>query len=303
MKECSICMSLIDKKDRFCPFCGYLFRRKSPKPEMTQILLRMEQNSSFLGSSNLDWYYAVTFGIGLFLVLDAVFLLSHAIANRLKPTSMFVGLTILIVVAGISLAILRERLRYPRRKGNLLLKSRVLSGRIAKELEKIINIDNLLKNIYQPQIRAKVLDAKEKIESLVDSLITCKVNLDFLRLSNDYSIIDRANKAGAFTPELLSQAIAREDDKLKDWKTELQKGIDRPITLKAFTEKLELAKAFKEQISLNMVSTILSSTSRMGTESLSQGVPNSEEDIDQEIERINYEIDRLDAEFELEKLH
>jgi hypothetical protein len=302
MKECTICTSLMEDRDRFCPFCGYLFRRKPPSPDMAAILIRMEKNATFTGNRGLLWYFGGTFAIRLFLVIDGGFLLTAAIMNRLKPTPVFIGAVILLVVAAVAVTILREILRHPRKKGNLLLKSRILSGRIAVEQAKVKNIDKLLENIYQAPIRSKVTDARTKIERLVDSLIECKVNLDFLRFTNDYSIIDRANRTGAFNPESLSKILALEDTRLREWKTQLQTEIDRPIASESYAKKIELAKTFKEQISLAMVSNILTSTSLLSADSSHQDVLSNVKDIDQEIERINYELDRLSAEVELDKV-
>jgi hypothetical protein len=188
-----------------------------------------------------------------------------------------------------------------RRKDNLLSKGQILSARILTELSKIRDIDKLVENISQEQTRTKVLEARAKIESLVDSLIGCKVNLDFLRFANDYSVIENANRSHALQPERLRELLIDQDLKLWGWLSKLQEEFPRPVTLEYFTAKHDVARKLKERISLAMVSNILSSTTLLDAESSVQAMQSDEKDIDQEIERINYEIDRLNAEFELGK--
>ena len=267
----------MQETDRLCPICG-------------------DRNRHSPGTS------ALFLGLGLDLVVLLFGLLGISVLSSKG------GLILILLSLGAGVFLVRAlRIRMKKEgelkaEGNPLVKTQTLSKRIALELEKITSIDSLLDNIYRPQIRSKVVDGRAKIERLVDSLIRWKVNLDFLRFYNDYAVIDRANKAGVLQPDRLSQLLEREDDKLVDWKADLERQLDRPVTWECYEEKIALVKALKERISLGMVSNLLSSTTLLNTDSSAWDVQPSELDIDEEIGRITYEIDRLNAELELDKL-
>jgi hypothetical protein len=174
-------------------------------------------------------------------------------------------------------------------------KYKQLCLKIEQEIQRVEDISNLLVNIRNQTIRAKIEGILAKINGHIDSLIKCRCDIEYLRISISLNglLMDSKNIESA---ELVKYEAEFMQD-LVDAFSNIRNVYNRTYLESYFENKKSDLEQMIENMSVLFISSILSNTSIV--KELEYGPELSFKNLEENIDKINYEIDRLSAELSM----
>jgi len=170
-----------------------------------------------------------------------------------------------------------------------------ICGRIDEEIKRVGDIEALLGNVRNAETRRRVEDIVAKIRGYIESLIRCRVDLEFMKQAISLSAVkDEGRDLGS--GEILqfcSGVKAEFNASLEGIRSSYRmKSIDEYVGAKErdFEDSIE-------DLSIGLISSILARTSIVGRDL--GGFERDYKSLEDSIESINHEIDRLSAELAL----
>jgi hypothetical protein len=174
-------------------------------------------------------------------------------------------------------------------------KNRQLCAKIDQEILRIKDINNLLVNVRNETIKNKIRDIVQKINGYIDSLVKCRCDIEFIKIAGSLNALLVDSR------KISSEDLIDYDTKLKDELMnvllEIQESYSREYLKPYFQEKEEEFEKMIENMSVLLISSILSNTSIVNE--LEYSTESSYKNLEENIDNINYEIDRLSAELSM----
>lgn len=187
----------------------------------------------------------------------------------------------------------------PKRIRNILSKRNILFDQISSEREKVKNIKALLNNISKDTNKNKIQSIIDKMESLIDELLKCRINMEILKYSQGLCEIREAITKESLKAAEVDGLLREESTKYVEWIEKLKNSINSGNITEYVENRGETISSLKEEIALKVIAGILSSTNLAGATQSIEVESDNVDSIESEIQRINYEIDRLTAEISL----
>ena len=174
-------------------------------------------------------------------------------------------------------------------------KNKQLCNKIDQEIQRVNDIQNLLVNIKSATIKDKINDIVKKINGYIDSLVKCRCDIEFIKISGSLNaLLSDSRKIGS------EEILKYENDfkqELLDAFDEIQESYDRKYLDPYFEDKRKEFEKMIENMSVLLISSILSKTSIV--KELEYSSETNYKNLEENIDKINYEIDRLSAELSM----
>lgn len=171
-------------------------------------------------------------------------------------------------------------------------KNKQLCNKIDQEIQRVNDIQNLLVNIKSATIKDRINDIVKKINGYIDSLVKCRCDIEFIKISGSLNaLLSDSRKIGS------EEILKYENDfkqELLDAFDEIQESYDRKYLDPYFEDKRKEFEKMIENMSVLLISSILSKTSIV--KELEYSSETNYKNLEENIDKINYEIDRLSAE-------
>ena len=174
-------------------------------------------------------------------------------------------------------------------------KNKQLCKKIDQEIQRVNDIQNLLINIKSAMIKDKINDIVKKINGYIDSLVKCRCDIEFIKISGSLNaLLSDSRKIGS--EEILKYGNDFKQE-LLDAFIEIQESYDRGYLDPYFEDKRQEFEKMIENMSVLLISSILSKTSIV--KELEYSSETNYKNLEENIDKINYEIDRLSAELSM----
>ena len=174
-------------------------------------------------------------------------------------------------------------------------KNKQLCNKIDQEIQRVNDIQNLLVNIKSATIKDRINDIVKKINGYIDSLVKCRCDIEFIKISGLLNaLLSDSRKIGS------EEILKYENDfkqELLDAFDEIQESYDRKYLDPYFEDKRKEFEKMIENMSVLLISSILSKTSIV--KELEYSSETNYKNLEENIDKINYEIDRLSAELSM----
>ena len=174
-------------------------------------------------------------------------------------------------------------------------KNKQLCNKIDQEIQRVNDIQNLLVNIKSATIKDRINDIVKKINGYIDSLVKCRCDIEFIKISGSLNaLLSDSRKIGS------EEILKYENDfkqELLDAFDEIQESYDRKYLDPYFEDKRKEFEKMIENMSVLLISSILSKTSIV--KELEYSSETNYKNLEENIDKINYEIDRLSAELSM----
>jgi hypothetical protein len=174
-------------------------------------------------------------------------------------------------------------------------KNRQLCLKIDQENQRVNDIQILLENIKNNNVKQKINNIVIQIMGYIVSLVKCRCDIEFIRIStslNALMIDGRKIKS-----EELVKYCDEFKNELNNTFSEIKKLYNLDSLESYFEEKKVDMDKMIENISVLLISSILSNTSIM--KELEYNPESHYRTLEENIDKINYEIDRLSAELSM----
>jgi hypothetical protein len=195
----------------------------------------------------------------------------------------------------------RLRISKIKRVENILVKRNILFDKIKIEKEKVNNISLALVTVSSITNREKIETVKSKMEELIEELVQCRIDMEFVKFVGNFKAIKAFISASNDLKVInINEMLEKEQSQFIDWSEKL-KAIYNSAKGREFIKQKEMMfLTLKEEIALRLITGILSTTSLLKNEIEQYNIDGGIMDIEKDIQRINYEIDRLNGELTLQ---
>jgi hypothetical protein len=171
-------------------------------------------------------------------------------------------------------------------------KNKELYEKINQEIQRAEDINLLLGNVRDREMLGKITGIVAKIYSHVESLIRCRIDLEYIKILSSLNAMINEGKS------LKASEVLKYCGELRGAFQESFAGIREIHTTEDLSEymreKTGDLEAVVERMSILMISSILANASIVNE--LEYSVESDYRLLEENIDKINYEIDRLSAE-------
>jgi hypothetical protein len=171
-------------------------------------------------------------------------------------------------------------------------KNKQLCSKIDQEIQRVKDIENLLANIKNETIKDKIIGIIVQINGYIDSLVKCRCDIELYKIYGSLSALLVDSKK--ITSEDLVKYCNEFKEELHDTFREIKESYDRGYLEEYFEGKIKDLDKMIEDMSMLLISSILSNTSII--KELEYSPESDFKVLENNIDKINYEIDRLSAE-------
>ena len=174
-------------------------------------------------------------------------------------------------------------------------KNEKLCRKIDQEIKRINDIELLLKNIKDEQLIFKIQTVIVQISGYIDSLIKCRIDIEYLRISTSINTFKFESKSMS-AKELMDYCDEKREDFDKVFSLIYNEYKRDGLKDNINQKKTDLDKLI-ENASLSTISSIISNATVVKESEIDFG--SDYQNLEKNIDTINYEIDRLSAELSM----